>query len=124
VIDVTPELLERTPLLANAVADVLEESAKRVERDGFAQGFFWDVVTGKYCTRGHYTQVVLDKYRSFDQIDGVDIWKSVIAACDMVMTMHLNRGVASWNDIPGRTDAEVVAALRASSAEARMLVAA
>lgn len=120
-IDVTPGLLEQSPTLAKAIAEVLEETAQRVQRDGFGQHAFWDPGTGKYCTRGHFTQVVLDRYRgrSLD-IDGVDLWKLVIAGCDMVMSLHLGAGVAVWNDHPGRTEEEVVAALTESANEARI----
>lgn len=117
-IDVTPGLLEQNPPLAKAVAEVLDETVKRVEQEGFGQHHFWNVTTGKYCTRGHFTQVVLDKFRGV-QVDGADIWTMVIAACDMVLTMHLGRGVATWNDEPGRTEKEVLDALVASADEAR-----
>lgn len=117
-VDVTPVLLEQSPTLAKAVAEVLEETVKRVEQDGFGQRDFWNPDTGKYCTRGHYTQVVLDKYLGM-KIDGRDIWTMIIAACDMVMSMHLGQGVAVWNDKPGRTQEDVVTALTASASEAR-----
>jgi len=119
VIDVTPGLLEQSPTLAKAIAEVLEETVERVRRDGFGQHQFWNPATGKYCTRGHFTQVVLDRFRGV-KVDGLDIWTMVIAGCDMVMTGHLGRGVATWNDEPGRTADEVVRALAASAAEARV----
>lgn len=118
-IDVTPGLLEQSPTLAKAVVEVLDETAKRVRREGFGQRFFWNPDTGKYCTRGHFTQVVLDKYRGV-KVDGLDIWTMVIAGCDMVMTTYLGRGVAAWNDEPGRTEDEVVTALTASADSARV----
>ena len=124
-IDVTPGLLERRPRLAKAVAEVLTETAGRVEREGFAQHAFFDGVTGLYCTRGHFTQVVLDKYRGQNiLIDGVDLWKSVIAGCDMVLAMHLGQGVATWNDTPGRTKDEIVQVLRNVAASVRLAVSA
>lgn len=120
-IDVTPALLEQSPTLAKAVAEVLEETARRIERDGFAQRTFWDPNTDRYCTRGHFTQVVLDTYRgSAATVDGVDIWKSVIAGCDMALALHLGQGVAVWNDVPGRTEAEVVEVLTQTAAEVRV----
>lgn len=115
-IDVTPGLLERSPLLSMAVVDVLEETAQRVDREGFAQHAFWDPATGMYCTRGHFTRIAFDKYMDPDL--GVD-WKSLIAGCDMVMTGHLGRGVAVWNDEPGRTKEEVIAALTTVAAKVR-----
>lgn len=118
-IDVTPVLLEQSPTLAKAIAEVLEETARRVEREGFAQHAFWDPATGKYCTRGHFTQVVLDRYKGV-KVDGLDIWTAVIAGCDMVMTMQIGRGVAAWNDEPGRTEGEVVQVLIASANSARV----
>lgn len=124
-IDVTPGLLERSPLLAKAVAEVLEEAAERVRRDGFAQHAFFDPETDQYCTRGQFTQVVLDKYRGQNiVVDGIDIWKSVIAGCDMVMALRLGRGVAAWNDEPGRTEDEVIAELLAGASDARVWCAA
>jgi len=119
VIDVTPGLLEGSPTLAEAIAEVLEETAKRVEREGFGQHQFWNPKTGKYCTRGHFTQVILDRYRGV-KVDGLDIWTMVIAGCDMVMAMHLGRAVSVWNDEPGRSQDEVVLALTASAREARV----
>ena len=117
-IDVTPVLLEQSPALAKAIAEVLEETAERVVKEGFGQHQFWNPKTGKYCTRGHFTQVVLDRYRG-TKVDGLDIWTMVIAGCDMVMATHLGRGVAVWNDEPGRTREQVVSALTASANEAR-----
>jgi hypothetical protein len=37
----------------------------------------------------------------------------------MAMNLHLGRGVAAWNDEPGRTKAEVVEALTKTAAEVR-----
>lgn len=122
-VDVTPVLLEQSPTLAKAIAEVLEETVRRVEQEGFGQHQFWNPASGKYCTRGHFTQVVLDRYRGM-KVDGVDIWTMVIAGCDMVMSMHLGAGVAVWNDHPGRTKDDVIEALTASAAEARMWCAA
>ncbi len=124
-IDVTPALLEQRPTLAKAVAEVLEETARRVEREGFAQRSFWDPDTDQYCTRGHFTQVVLDRFRGGTAvIDDVDLWKSIIAGCDMVLALHVGRGVAAWNDEPGRTEAEVVKALTETAAGVRVWCAA
>lgn len=124
-IDVTPGLLERRPRLAKAVVEVLTETADRVEREGFAQHAFFDMHTGRYCTRGHFTQVVLDKYRGQSVlIDGVDLWKSVIAACDMALALHLGQGVATWNDMPGRTKTEIVEVLKNVAASVRLAVSA
>jgi hypothetical protein len=118
VIDVTPGLLERSPMLSKAVSDVLELTAERVERDGFGQYAMWDSVTGAYCTRGHYTQVVFEKFKGV-KVEGFDVWKLVIDACEMVLTDHLGKGVAKWNDEPGRTKEEVVEALTKTAAEVR-----
>ena len=115
-IDVTPGLLEQRPALAEAVAEVLEETAQRVERDGFAQHAFWDPVTGRYCTRGHFTRVALDKYHL---VEDYGFAGSVIHGCDMVMTLDLGRGVALWNDEPGRTKDEVVETLTKVAAKVR-----
>ena len=120
----TPGLLERTPTLAQAVAEVLDEAAIRIEREGFAQHHFWDAATGLYCTRGTYTQVVLDRYRGRNvQIDGVDLWQAVIEACDLALSSRLGRGVAVWNDEPGRTTDEVVEVLKNTAAGIRVAIA-
>ena len=74
-------------------------------------------MTGRYCTRGHFTRVALDKYHLVEDY-GFD-WNSVIHGCDMVMTLDLGRGVALWNDEPGRTKDEVVEALTKVAAEVR-----
>lgn len=113
-IDVTPGLLERKPELVKAVVEVLEETARRIETDGFAQHAFWDPDTGLYCTRGHFTRIAFDNY-----MDGSADWKSVIWGCDMVMATYLGRGVAAWNDEPGRTEGEVIDALTTVAAKVR-----
>lgn len=119
-VGVTPGLLEHTPTLALAVAEVLEEAAVRIDREGFTQRQIYDMTTGKYCTRGMYTQVVLDHYRGWKStVGGVDIWRALIEACDMVLATRFGKGVAAWTDVPGRTKDEVVEALTKSAAELR-----
>lgn len=118
-VDVTSGMLERSHELANAVAAVLEESAERIDRDGFSQGQFWDPETGTYCTRGMFTQVVFERYMGSPVVGGVDLWKNVIDWCDIVLVAQIGEGVATWNDTPGRTKVEVVETLAKTAAELR-----
>jgi hypothetical protein len=106
-------------MLARAVAEVLEEAVTRVERRGFCQGEFWNRAADMYCTRGHFTQAALDLFGHGKSVAGIESWTTIIVGCDMVMSCHLGRDVAVWNDEPGRTADEVVAALSASAADAR-----
>lgn len=117
-VGVTPGLLDSTPTLALAVAEVLEETAIRIDREGFVQNEFYSPATDRYCTRGMFTQVVLDRYRGHKaQVDGVDIWRAVIEGCDLVLATRFGMGVAKWTDVPGRTKDEVVEALTKTAAE-------
>lgn len=103
-------------MLAAAVAEVLDLSAKRIEQDGFAQHVWWDENTGAYCSRGTYTQVVLDRY------EGTTLagqWTGIIDGCELAMWTHLGMGVAVWNDKPERTQDEVVVAFQKAAAEVR-----
>lgn len=114
---VTPGLLESCPTLAKAVADVLDESAKRIDRDGFTQNEFWNARTGKYCTRGTITQVVFDRYLGLK--GNQFVWGPVIEACDLVLALRLGRSVSRWNDEPGRTKDEIVTELTTAAAQVR-----
>ena len=114
-VDVATWLLERKTALQIAVAEVLEESAVRIDRDGFAQSEFWDAETGLYCTRGMFTQVVFERYMG--QSDAADLWKAIIDRCDLVLMDRLQQPVTTWNDASGRTKAEVVTMLRTTATE-------
>lgn len=116
-VHVTPGLLERCPTLAQHVAEALEESAKRIDHEGFTQHQFWDSFTGRYCTRGMITQVVFDRYLGLR--GNQEVWGPVIEACDLVLSTRLGRGVAKWNDEPGRTKDEIVEELTKAAAEVR-----
>jgi hypothetical protein len=121
----TPAVLDGSPLLVQAMAEVMEESARRIDRRGFAQKMFWDPDTNKYCMRGMITQVVFERYlglRTFP--DGIDVWGAIIDGCDLVLSTQLGTGVAVWNDEPGRTTDEVVRELTKAADECRAKVAA
>lgn len=109
----TPVYLAYRPDLARAVVTVLHASAIRIERDGFAQRKFYDGETNTYCARGAYTQEAITRYGA------TPIWQEIIDGCELALNMRLSRGVAAWNDQPGRTVDQVVGLLRAVADELR-----
>ncbi len=94
----------------SAVADVLNAAADLIERDGWCQGRFIGGVDGRErCV----SQAIFD---------------ATLAGPGTVLVFHDARTVFAnridadttwaWNDTPGRTRVEVVAALRAAAKDA------
>ncbi len=90
----------------SAVADVLNGAADLIERDGWMQGGFTD------GTRRCASQAIYDATARGSNLVSFHEARDVFA--ESVQT-ELTWG---WNDIPGRTKADVVAALRAAAEKA------
>ena len=102
-------MLTDTPL---CVADVLERAADVIVDNGWCQGTFHD--NGCYCALGAIAQAC-----------GIDGWKANFAegmtgraAQKLRNTVH-SEAIDDWNDAEGRTQSEVVAALRRAATLAR-----
>lgn len=97
----------------SAVADVLNGAADLIERDGWCQYFYQDP-NGCRCLAG-----------AIDDAAGLDVShasrkdeESVTYQARCVVADVVGNNWTSWNDTPGRTQAEVVAALRAAAERA------
>ena len=91
------------------VADVLNGAADLIERDGWCQGTFRD--GGARCA----SRAIGDAAENTKNPHGPD-WSDAAHICLRKLTGHWF--VSGWNDKPGRTKAEVVAALRAAAERA------
>ncbi len=91
----------------SAVADVMNGAADLIERDGWAQGQYLNVHTGGRCADGAITAA------------GVGVTYYVRNQAREVLRAYIGGNApVIWNDVPGRTKAEVVAALRAAAKDA------
>lgn len=95
------------------VPEVLARAADIIQQRGWHQGWFIDRDTGAVCCVG--------AIRIAGGLTATPIYDRDAAAHDLVLNArsrmfgHLKRSVSVWNDEPGRTQAEVVAALRAAA---------
>lgn len=85
----------------NAVADTLNRAADLIERDGWCQGLGRDA-DGSRCAAVALHDAQADRL----------VWRGAYRALKARVGTRL---VVDWNDTPGRTQAEVVAALRAAA---------
>jgi len=90
-----------------AVADVLNGAADLIERDGWTKGRYADEFG--YCIAGAIDVAA----GCFDEQLTQEALQARRAVADVVA-----RNPRKWNDAPGRTKAEVVAALRAAATRA------
>jgi hypothetical protein len=106
-------MMTATVLAEDAVdvlaARVLDAAGDRIEKDGFGQSAFFDPVTGLYCTMGAIATAA--------QVLVPDWWRCEEVIDLAVASVSTRVGVYApvWNDVPGRTRAEVVGALRGSA---------
>lgn len=101
-------------------AKVLAAAGDRIERCGFGQGAFFNNVTGLYCTVGAITMAAQAL------IPGRGNWEfcgEVIDRAVYTVSLRVGNVAALWNDVPGRTQDEVVDALRGSARELLALAA-
>jgi len=82
------------------VAADLRAAADVLERDGWTQEQFTDAL-GCHCAEGAFMYAT----------PSVERWTAASAA----LRSYLGAVVITWNDAPGRTAAEVIAALRAAA---------
>lgn len=90
--------------------EILNAAADLIERDGWCQGAFRR--NGKHCLLGAIAETVAGDARSgFNHIlaHNDDAREAVRV---FLATVQCDLGVPHWNDKPGRTQTEVVAALR------------
>ena len=98
----------------SAVADVLTQAADLIERDGWCQRAFRGD-NGEHCASDALMRasgMAPGDTGSWEQKAMFD------AACQYVYPHTGGWGIPSWNDEPQRTQAEVVAALRAAAEQA------
>lgn len=96
-------------------ADVLDAAADYIERHGWLQGQSWlgewpnlAYRSGPVCASGAIRVAV--------RPDGK--WSNTAQSALQVLENYLDAYAAQWNDIPGRTRAEVVQALRDAAIKA------
>ncbi len=87
------------------VADVLNGAADLLERDGWCQK------RGRIGPKRDVATAVVDA--------AVESWRAANQAFPWLREVIGQDGVTIWQDAPGRTQAEVVAALRAAAERAR-----
>ena len=98
----------------SAVADVLNGAADLILEDGWCQGQYRNGAGGRCLTRALADALDLP-------LNGLAIWRNnplylgAEAALRNVTGRYL---LTAWNDAPRRTQAEVVAALRAAAEQA------
>jgi hypothetical protein len=92
------------------VADVLDGAADLIEKVGWAQGM-WRTDKGEVCI----TQAIADAspFRTCS-------YREVVPLRD-VIGLPWDMSLVRWNDAPGRTEQEVLDALRASAKAERRL---
>lgn len=88
----------------SAVADVLDGAADLIERDGWVQGVN-HLPTGEHCMND-----------AIEKVAGKALYWPAKRYVEAVVGFS---ATAAWNDVPGRTKAEVVSALRAAAERAR-----
>jgi len=90
----------------SAAADVLNKAADLIERDGWTQGTYQ--LDGKRCVDGAISATSHDWSTWRNRKEARELLRDTIGAQILV----------DWNDAPGRTKTEVVAALRAAAERA------
>ena len=88
----------------SAVADVLNGAADLIERDG------WTRLVEVNSDGAHCTYGAMKAQPGFDM--------SAVVWLQNFLSSHGPSSIVGWNDHPGRTKAEVVAALRAAAERA------
>lgn len=90
-------------------ADLLEDAAVALERDGWCRFHFTDPDTGSHCARGAMRAVLAEKSPVYTSLytDAGDVLMDVVK--DSVIT---------WNDAPERTEQEVLDAFRKAAKRA------
>lgn len=98
----------------SAVADVLNGAADLIERDGWCQRKYRGA-DGEHCVTDALMRAAGTKPGDTGSGAQLDLYSD---ACLAVYPFTGGWGLPSWNDTPGRTKAEVVAALRAAAERA------
>ena len=93
------------------VAADLRAAAEVLRRDGWTQGVFHDTTTGCRCLQGALDAVYAPRERMGAYVES-DEDATYVQLAKIIGT---NR-VIDWNDKPGRTADEVIAALEAAAA--------
>jgi hypothetical protein len=92
------------------VAADLRAAAEVLERDGWTQGVYHDLESGCRCAQG-----ALDSIYGAHEAEGSYDQAVEEAANDHLAAVIGTPRIISWNDEPGRTADEVIAALRAAA---------
>jgi hypothetical protein len=93
--------------MSDQVADVLDDAADLLERDGWVQGHLHN--QDGYCMEGALAQVCPSTH-----LYGL-FWEAMA-----VLSLHLYSVVDRWNDDPFRTKQQVLDAFRAAAKAERM----
>ena len=98
----------------SAVADVLNGAADLLEREGWCQGQYRNV-DGRRCLARALADALDLPLNGPANWHHNPLYDAAALALKQVTGRHF---IAMWNDEPGRTQAEVVAALRAAAEQA------
>ena len=102
------------PAREKSVADVLRHAARIIEERGWCQGYF-GTSSGPVCALGAVYAAgngdPIPTYTTQRQWEAIDALRDYL---DVLMIPDISH----WNDMQGRTAAEVIAALRAAADEA------
>ena len=100
------------------VAADLRAAADVLERDGWTQNTNLNEETGCRCAMGALAYVASNGETSHDGVLRDTPRDIRLRAATGPLVDLINNGITMWNDTPGRTAAEVVAALRAAADKA------
>ena len=99
--------------MRSEVAQDLRAAADVLERDGWTQQMFCDPSTGARCVMGSLDAV-------YGPRDSRGVGDPNEAIAYIRLTEVIGPRVIQWNDAPGRTADEVIAALRAAADRAEV----
>ena len=101
-------------------AEILNRAADIIETTGLAKGDYLNTETGCHCTVGALAHVInpADLFDTFMDSGTLGTLYGALSYLDDVLGLpgDVTEGrITDWNDAPGRTQAEVVDALRVAA---------
>ncbi|MGW6658903.1 DUF6197 family protein [Rhodococcus sp. NPDC055024] len=97
------------------VSNVLNHAADLLEHDGWTQGMLRNYATGCRCALGALNDATNDCLKGPAVRGSSKVWR---AAEDALRSEIACVNIPIWNDTPGRTATEVIAALRNAAKDA------
>lgn len=94
--------------MTTQVARDLRAAAEVLRRDGWTRGFYTDPETGAHCAVGAIRSAI-------SMTDSAPMTPALNERWDALEVVLNGEGATFWNDAPGRTADEVIAALEAAA---------